>query len=90
MTVKKRVRRVDLILQTIVALHQQPLSELFRVFGLLESLKKRERIKREPDLRRVSIYVMNRAQAVVSAADHASSSCCLRKFQRWSHNLPRH
>jgi len=62
MTVEKCVRRVDLILQIIIPLHQQLLREFVRVRGLLESFKEREWIKPEPDLSRIAIYFMNRAQ----------------------------
>jgi hypothetical protein len=53
------VRRVDLILEPVIALHQQLLCEFLRVFSLLKSLEKRKRVKGEPDLRRIAIYFVN-------------------------------
>jgi hypothetical protein len=62
MTIKKRVRRVDLIFKAIIALYQQLLREFLGILRVLESLEKRQRVKSEPDLRRVAIDLVNRTQ----------------------------
>jgi hypothetical protein len=45
-----------------MALDQELLNELCRIFRLPERLEKREWIKREPDLRSVAINLMSRPQ----------------------------
>ena len=62
MPVKKRVRRVDLIFQPVIALDQQLLCELLGILSLLESLEERQWVKSEPDLRRIAIHVVNQTQ----------------------------
>ena len=56
------MRRVDLIFQIVRRLHQQRWRKLLRIFGLLERLKQCQRVKRDPDLRRILIDFVNRAQ----------------------------
>src|ERR1043165_3440365 len=72
MTIKKRVRRIDLITQRVIALHQELLRQLLGISRLLQSLKKRERIEREPDLRRISIDLMRRSQNGGRSEEHTS------------------
>src|SRR5690242_20035032 len=92
MPVKKRVRRIDLIAQRIIALYQQLLREPRRILSPLQRQKQPERIKRKPDLRRIAIDFVNRSQKRGQRARPSLFILLVKKVFKGSHislRLPR-
>ncbi len=59
MAIKKVMRRIDLGFQFVIALEKQLAGELLAIVSLLKRAMQRQRIKREPDLRRVAVDFVN-------------------------------
>ena len=59
MAIKKMMRPVDLILQFVIALHQQLLCELLAILGFVKRAPKFQRIEGKPDLHSIAIDFVN-------------------------------
>src|SRR5688572_11987127 len=62
MAVKKVMRRIDLGFQLVIALKEQLAGELLPIISLLKRAMQRQRVKSEPDLRRVTVDFVDSAQ----------------------------